>query len=253
MFGSYRRTTPLATVVLASATIAFLCLTASSAQALNTYHYAGGVIAPGGKVAAPSGSRHMVGNQAVFGGSGQSEVCHSVFAEGYFWGSPLIKECGLNGAGNALSVAVLYGQTIRAFVENPTSGHRLIHGYWYEDTSALWSQEVLGPGAERRSRNGKYRLVMQHDGNLVLYNNHSGKACWHTNSNGHPGNYARMQYDGNFVVYGAGVPQGGTPYYFATGTWNYPGWGLALHVQDDGNMILRASTFVPWTSGTAGC
>jgi hypothetical protein len=37
----------------------------------------------------------------------------------------------------------------------------------------------LHPGQQLRSNNGRYTLVMQHDGNLVLYEP-GGKAAWDT-------------------------------------------------------------------------
>ena len=49
---------------------------------------------------------------------------------------------------------------------------------------------------------GRGRLVMQTDGNLVLYDEF-GRARWSTNTAG-TGKYARMQPDGNFVLYGPG-------------------------------------------------
>jgi hypothetical protein len=49
---------------------------------------------------------------------------------------------------------------------------------------------------------GRTRLVMQYDGNLVLYPPR-GRACWDTATVG-LGEYAVYQDDGNFVVYGGG-------------------------------------------------
>jgi len=43
------------------------------------------------------------------------------------------------------------------------------------------------------------RLIMQQDGNLVLYYNHNAK--WYTGTNGHPGAYLVLQNDGNAVIY----------------------------------------------------
>ncbi len=53
--------------------------------------------------------------------------------------------------------------------------------------------------------NGLVELDMQSDGNLVVYQMTVGstakKAIWASNTNGNPGAYARMQDDGNLVVY----------------------------------------------------
>ncbi|RTZ89777.1 MAG: lectin [Deltaproteobacteria bacterium] len=54
----------------------------------------------------------------------------------------------------------------------------------------LWNSGTSGPVD---------KLLMQQDGNLVLY--HGGKAKWSTGTNGNPGAYFIMQNDGNAVVY----------------------------------------------------
>jgi len=43
------------------------------------------------------------------------------------------------------------------------------------------------------------KLMMQVDGNFVMYYN--GKPRWSTSTNGHPGSYLVMQNDGNAVIY----------------------------------------------------
>ncbi|HEV2787192.1 MAG TPA: GDSL-type esterase/lipase family protein, partial [Solirubrobacteraceae bacterium] len=49
-----------------------------------------------------------------------------------------------------------------------------------------------------RSADGRYRLVMQKDGNLVLYGP-SGRALWASNTRGRGSHHVRMQADGNLV------------------------------------------------------
>ena len=44
--------------------------------------------------------------------------------------------------------------------------------------SELQSGSVLNPGECLQSGNGSFRLIMQKDGNLVLYVTSSGRACW---------------------------------------------------------------------------
>ena len=69
-----------------------------------------------------------------------------------------------------------------------------------------WSSETAGnPGAE---------LMMQDDGNLVLYSS-THAALWSSRSWGHPGAWAIMQSDGNVVVYEAG----GRKALWSTDTW----------------------------------
>lgn len=87
-------------------------------------------------------------------------------------------------------------------------------------------------------------LIMQSDGNLVLYRNDNGRALWASNTWGKPVNHAIMQTDGNFVCYDAG----GHPYW-ATGTDGHPGSSVIL--QDDGNLVVYSSAHVAlWASGT---
>ncbi|WP_447003401.1 S8 family serine peptidase [Saccharothrix isguenensis] len=66
--------------------------------------------------------------------------------------------------------------------------------------------ESLTAGKSKSSQDGRYRLTMQTDGNLVLYTA-AGQPLWHTRSNGSGATHATLQTDGNFVVYtAAGVP-----------------------------------------------
>lgn len=90
-------------------------------------------------------------------------------------------------------------------------------------------------GPDRRTR-----LVMQGDGNLVLYRD--GRPLWNTGTPGNPGAWAVLQGDGNFVVYTAA----GRPLWH-TGTL-YP--ANAAHLIDshlvrvhDDRVELRARTF----------
>jgi hypothetical protein len=88
-------------------------------------------------------------------------------------------------------------------------------------------------------RSGGYRLVMQGDGNLVVYNS-SGKAVWNLGVAG--GNRLVMQGDGNLVVYNSS----------GKAVWS-PGvaGGNRLILQGDGNLVLYNSSNKPvWSSGS---
>ena len=56
---------------------------------------------------------------------------------------------------------------------------------------ALWATMTSNPAGAQ--------LVMQLDGNLVLYE--GGQAVWASNTGGNPGAYFAVQGDGNIVVY----------------------------------------------------
>lgn len=89
----------------------------------------------------------------------------------------------------------------------------------------------LTPGQSRASRNARYRLAYQADGNLVLYDEVERVAVWATHTGGPSAGSALMQSDGNFVVYGA---QGNG--LWATNTSGHT--NSRLVVQDDGNLVL---------------
>jgi hypothetical protein len=89
----------------------------------------------------------------------------------------------------------------------------------------------------------RFDLVMQGDGNLVLYQ--AGWALWNTETHGHHGAWAAFQDDGNLVVYSAW----NTPLW-SSGTHGHP--GAALAVQDDGNVVIYDGWTALWSTGTQG-
>jgi hypothetical protein len=107
--------------------------------------------------------------------------------------------------------------------------------------SVLNGGDRMDPGKELRSPNDHYRLVMQTDGNLVLYV--AQRALWASQTDKNPGAYGVMQTDGNFVIYtsdGKGV-------LFDTKTSTYPGARLAL--QNDANIVVyTTANEAPWDS-----
>lgn len=108
---------------------------------------------------------------------------------------------------------------------------------------------VLQPGAtllanqSLASCDGRFHLVMQGDGNLVLYK--GSLVLWHTGTHGRGGQRAVMQGDGNFVLYtAANVPL------FHTGTHGRA--SASLRLQDDGNLVVYQGVTPLWSSRTAG-
>jgi nucleoid-associated protein YgaU len=106
--------------------------------------------------------------------------------------------------------------------------------------TTLASGSSLAAGQSITSDNGKYKLELQADGNLVL----SGPTGvgWSSDTTGKGGTHADMQADGNFVLYTAdnGVV-------WRTDTADKPGAHLVL--QDDRNIVIYAAdgTTVLWT------
>jgi hypothetical protein len=101
--------------------------------------------------------------------------------------------------------------------------------------------EILGINGSITSQNGQFILIMQGDGNLVLYR--AGTARWATDTTGQTVSQAIMQGDGNFVIYG---PAGAI---WDSGTVGNPGAWLIL--QDDGNLVIYGPAGnALWDTGT---
>ncbi|MFV0458204.1 MAG: hypothetical protein ACK5MT_05470 [Actinomycetales bacterium] len=103
----------------------------------------------------------------------------------------------------------------------------------------------LGPGQYMQSPKRGYRLMMQGDGNLVLYSP-AGRAIWATWTQGHPGAILARQVDGNLVVYS---PEG-TVLWALGIRGDYEDTWLTL--QDDGNLVYLWGDTVKWASNTVG-
>ncbi|MFF7991979.1 RHS repeat-associated core domain-containing protein [Kitasatospora xanthocidica] len=103
---------------------------------------------------------------------------------------------------------------------------------------------VLNPGESVRSNSTQ--LTMQTDGNLVLTSLRTGLVTWSTNTANHPGAWATMQDDGNFVVYDPQrVPL------WSSQSWVGPNSKYYAVVQDDGKFMVYAPGWVPkWDSKT---
>lgn len=112
--------------------------------------------------------------------------------------------------------------------------------------STLLPGASLAGGSWLESRNGSYKLVMQRDGNLVLYSLHAKRtAVWASNTVSHTGAVATMQRDGNFVIH-----QGHHPIW-ASGS-DRPGDGHStLVVQNAGSVVIyNRGHNVIWQTGT---
>jgi hypothetical protein len=96
------------------------------------------------------------------------------------------------------------------------------------------------------SPNGQYNLVMQKDGNLVLYDSKCGAepkcAVWNSGSFREQGQYfMAIQPDGNLVIY-KGKPPAATP----QSIWDSKTYGKLdnyfLAIQDDANVVIYRGT-----------
>jgi hypothetical protein len=109
--------------------------------------------------------------------------------------------------------------------------------------SVLYPNEVLNASDYLISPNGRYKCIMQADGNLVVYLDNFN-ALWGSKTYGTGADRCIMQSDGNLVIY--------SPDY--TSHWSI-GWqspGAYLVMQDDGNLVVYSSNGVgiwSWMSG----
>jgi hypothetical protein len=109
-------------------------------------------------------------------------------------------------------------------------------------TDTLNAGGKLQPGEKIQSSDGRFSLVYQTDGNLVIYGPGS-RALWASNTWGRPVGHAVMQDDGNFVIYGPD-----NDFVWNTGTLDA---GSRLVMQNDGNLVIyRADGVAVWASNT---
>lgn len=107
----------------------------------------------------------------------------------------------------------------------------------------LKAGDELHAGQGLVSANGEFSLIMQTDGNLVMYNNW-GRAEWDSGTEGHDGVILAMQGDGNLVLYAPG----------GVAIWDAGTEGTAgreVHVAPNGDLQVRApGGGVVWHTGS---
>jgi hypothetical protein len=89
-------------------------------------------------------------------------------------------------------------------------------------------------------------LVMQSDGNLVVYDER-GAPRWASNTAGRPGSVAAFQGDGNLVVYAPG----GQPLWASNTASGDPQNVNYMCVQGDGNVVVYKWPRAVWATNTA--
>lgn len=100
----------------------------------------------------------------------------------------------------------------------------------------------LAVGQELSSANGRHRLAMQQDGNLVLYS--EGSPVWATDTAGRGAVRAEMRADGNLVL-----ADGAGQAIWAAGSDGHD--GARLFLGDNRDLSVRDSSGVLWSSHTA--
>ena len=117
--------------------------------------------------------------------------------------------------------------------QDDINGLRAIYGAYTATADRLVAGSTMRGGQWLTSLNGRYRLYMQSDSNLVVYDMSNGQALWWTGASAANGQ-AIFQSDGNFVVYDGGM----NPIYF-TSTEGNPGAFMVL--QNDGNLVIYSA------------
>jgi len=112
--------------------------------------------------------------------------------------------------------------------------------------SSLNTGAKLQPGAYIRSADWRYTLVMQQDGNLVIYSSNAHNPIWGSGTQGNSGAYSIMQGDGNLVIYTANGRA-----IWGSGTQGNS--GATLRLQSDGNLVIyKTGSIALWGSNTPG-
>lgn len=93
------------------------------------------------------------------------------------------------------------------------------------------------------SADGRFHLIMQTDGNLVIYRNSDNRALWATGTQGTDVHRATMQTDGNLVLYHVNNAPA-----WASNTAGKPGSYLIM--QTDGNLVIYQPVVPVWASNT---
>lgn len=114
----------------------------------------------------------------------------------------------------------------------------------YSGAAGLRPGKILSSNKYLRSPDKRYVLLMQSDGNLVLYAP-GARPLWSSKTNGSGANRAVMQTDGNFVVY---TPSGKAVWHSKTAGYA----GASVTLQSDGNLVIYQNGVARWNTRTAG-
>jgi hypothetical protein len=118
-----------------------------------------------------------------------------------------------------------------------------MHKELFQMPDRLNPGQSLATNATITSADGRFRLIMQTDGNLVVYRNSDNHPLWATGTQGTDVHRADMQSDGNLVLYHVN---------------NAPAWASNtagkrdsfLVMQNDGNLVIYEPIVPVWASNT---
>lgn len=117
-------------------------------------------------------------------------------------------------------------------------------------TDTIYSGEEIPLGTELISPRGCFKMVLQDDGNLVVYyNKPNGGVLWTTNTQNKGVYKAVIQKDGRFRLWTR------TAVVVWETTWannNVVDTGARVVIQDDGNVVVYQGNLAMWASGKVG-
>ena len=109
----------------------------------------------------------------------------------------------------------------------------------------LKSGEIIQSNGTIRSPNGKYALILQGDGNFVLYID-GGRALWASNTGGfRKAVKGLLQDDGNLRLFDDSNREK-----WSSGSGGKGNASSVLIIQDDGNVVINSDGKVIWETRT---
>jgi hypothetical protein len=110
-----------------------------------------------------------------------------------------------------------------------------LQGVGLGQIAAMTPGQQITAGQSLWSSTNNHQLIMQTDGNLVIYDQ-GGQPIWASNTRGSGGVRAIMQTDGNFVIYKSYTSSSPSEAVWASGTYGHPGAWITM--QNDGNLVI---------------
>jgi lysophospholipase L1-like esterase len=138
-------------------------------------------------------------------------------------------DAGYQAIANAVDLSV-FSKAVPPAISNPASC-----------TSGLTSEQTLAPNVPLMSCDGRFSLLLQTDGNLVVLE--GAQQLWASGTAGKNVMQGRMLADGNFVLYDNNGRE-----VWATNTDGFPGSNLLM--QNDGNLVMYDANHAVWNTAT---
>jgi len=213
-------------------------IVSTNGKFVTTMQYDGNLVTYAGHKAVWNSGTSGYGNYASFQSDGNFVVYNA--GNGPLWWSTTwgvgANRLALHDDGNLH----IYADTTEKF-----STDNRVNSYARNNVGTQIASETrFNAGDYIKSPDSRYTLVMQDDGNLVMYSA-DGAPIWNSGTAGRPGSYTMVQNDGNLVVYSSGNSA-----LWWTGTWSKG--ASTLKMQNDGNLVLyrnsdNAFTWATWS------